>query len=213
MVAPRFFPPTGPQQLDSPLSNVDLTTPMADVPQIKALQEGARPTADAASVAKEFSKDLFVDQTLPLDVRLSMMSFVRFRAGFPEVAEAFSQHLFKKPFARLDPKELRGDQALLFGYLIASDVTTTQKALPFFDAAKKKMPESFAAASFAALARAQMRLKADPMNSAPAFCAAWKLMETPLKDKALRTDIRFTLVEQIYDNVTNYKESCPKQGK
>jgi len=172
---------------DSPITS----TPFADAYMDYAIVE----EASESGVMTEAIAHYLADSENPIDVRAAVINALSWDIDGKSNAELFCQIQYRRD----EPpklKDLRGDEAMVIGYLMVMDnYFEPEKALPFVKRGRKELPESFTAAMVAALVEAQDFGVTEEV---------WSVVEDVVYDPDLNGDMRLGAMRIITDYTDLY---------
>lgn len=178
---------------DSPVTS----TPFADAYSDYAIVQAAK----ASGIVTEEVATYLSDEANPIDVRAAVVNALGWDINGKHNAWLYCQMRHRGVDGIPPPDDLRGDQALVIGYLmLMDDYFHPEKALPWLAKAKDALPVSLTVAMVHALGKAQ-----DDMDETANWPRIWNTVDGVVDDEELNGDMRVGAVRIIIEYMALYK--------
>lgn len=185
---------------DSPVTSTPFSEAYLDEPMVEQAKAEGHMTKEIA--------DYLSNTDNPLALKAAVINALYNQTEWQEknLAEIYAEFVYNKSIEELAPDTLKGEELYCLGYLILLDnYLTPSKALPYLEAAQKKMADSFTVSITLALARAQESL----LNQGEDI---WPITQEVLDDPTLNQDMKPEAVEIIRSYMSLYQDTAEQQS-
>jgi hypothetical protein len=177
---------------DSPITSTEFYSTYLDI-------EIVEKAAQLQYVDEEIAQYLS-NQSNPIDVKAAVINALGWNYDGKDMANEFTEIVFKKSVNELDLDSLSGSDLFCIGYLTCmSDYFNPEKALPILEKASQKINNSQTVSVITALVKAQIYLSSN-------WYKLWKVYESVINDEGLKNDMRPEALDIINDYMYLYSD-------